>query len=102
MRSVPYEANFADLSSNSPTEWDWNFGDGGTSTEQHPVYQYNAEGTYTVTLTAASAAGSDVLIRTDYISVPEPVGTLQLLSGYLGLLVLNAHRRASRRESRRA
>jgi agmatine deiminase len=97
MGSIPYEANFADLSSNSPTEWDWNFGDGGTSTEQHPVYHYNAEGTYTVTLTAASAAGSDVLIRTDYISVPEPVGTLQLLSGYLGLLVLNAHRRASRR-----
>lgn len=97
MGSIPYAADFADLSSNGPTEWVWNFRDGGTSTDQHPVYLYNAEGIYTVTLTATSAAGSDVLVRTDYIAVPEPVGSLQLLSGFIGLLAFDAHHRASRR-----
>ena len=95
--TVPYEANFADLSADGPTEWDWSFGDGGTSTEQHPVYIYDTEGTYTVTLTAASAACSDVMVRTDYITVPEPCAMLQIATGCLSLMVLNAYRRTSRR-----
>ncbi len=37
----------------------WTFGDGGTSTLQNPSHTYAAAGTYTVTLTAANAGGSD-------------------------------------------
>ncbi len=52
--------SFADASSNEPTSWTWDFGDGeGASTEQNPVYSYAAPGTYTVTLTAANDYGSD-------------------------------------------
>jgi hypothetical protein len=50
---------FTDHSSNGPTSWAWTFGDGGTSTAQHPNHTFAAAGTYTVTLTATNAGGSD-------------------------------------------
>ncbi len=50
---------FTDLSTNVPTSWSWDFGDGGTSTLQNPVHLYATNGTYTVCLTAANVAGSD-------------------------------------------
>lgn len=33
------------------TSWGWDFGDGGTSTEQNPAHQYADKGNYTVSLT---------------------------------------------------
>jgi PKD repeat protein len=50
---------FTDLSTNSPTSWDWNFGDGATDNVADPSHTYAANGTYTVCLTASNAAGSD-------------------------------------------
>ncbi|MGM0650930.1 MAG: C25 family cysteine peptidase, partial [Bacteroidota bacterium] len=44
--------NFTDLSTNSPTSWSWDFGDGGTSTDENPAHEYTSAGTYTVELTA--------------------------------------------------
>jgi PKD repeat protein len=41
-------------------KWDWNFGDGKTSTEQNPVHSYDGGGYYTVTLTATGADGSTI------------------------------------------
>ena len=35
----------------------WNFGDGGTSSQQNPVYSYNAAGRYDVTLTLTTTQG---------------------------------------------
>ncbi len=64
--------NFTDLSTNGPTSWNWNFGDGNTSTLQNPTHQYTANGTYTVTLTATNANGSDVATQTAYITVNMP------------------------------
>jgi PKD repeat protein len=43
-----------------PITYEWDFGDGaGTSTETNPSYTYAAIGTYTVTLEATNALGSD-------------------------------------------
>ena len=39
------------------TSWNWNFGDGTTSTQQNPVKNYAAAGNYTITLTVTTAAG---------------------------------------------
>lgn len=51
---------FSDASTNAPTSWSWDFGDGsGTSTAQNPSYTYASGGTYTVSLTATNAFGSD-------------------------------------------
>ncbi len=38
--------------------WDWDFGDGGTSTLQNPVHTYTADGTYNVTLTVTDNEGA--------------------------------------------
>jgi PKD repeat protein len=39
--------------------WSWNFGDGaGTSSLQNPIYQYQNQGDYTVTLVASNTGGS--------------------------------------------
>lgn len=68
---APLIVQFTDLSSGAPTAWSWTFGEGGTSTQQSPTYQYDTPGTYTVTLTATNAYGSDDETKTGYITVLE-------------------------------
>lgn len=63
---------FTDLSTNIPIEWSWDFGDGETSTEQHPIHTYDAEGTYTVSLIATNLVGDHSEIKTDYVTVAFP------------------------------
>lgn len=48
---------FYDSSSNSPTQWLWDFGNGKTSTLQNPIDTFSG-GHYNVCLTATNAAGS--------------------------------------------
>ncbi len=65
--------NFFDLSSNTPTSWTWNFGGGAANqTVQNPSTTFNTLGTYTVTLTAGNAFGSDQEIKTGYVQVVAP------------------------------
>lgn len=51
-------ANFMDGSTANPTSWDWDFGDGNSSTLQNPSHTYASGGTYAVTLKATNACGS--------------------------------------------
>jgi PKD repeat protein len=53
------KVNFVDRSTGTPTSWAWAFGDGGTSTEQNPIYTYAAAGSYTVSLKATNSAGEN-------------------------------------------
>ena len=68
---APLTVQFTDLSSNTPTSWNWDFGDGGASTEQNPSHTYGAAGTYTVKLTATNDAGSDTKEKPDYVVVSQ-------------------------------
>lgn len=63
---------FTDASTGSPTTWNWDFGDGATSTVQNPVHPYSSAGTYTVILTVTNATGVSTRTRTDYITVTSP------------------------------
>jgi PKD repeat protein len=72
--TAPLAVQFTDLSSNAPITWAWEFGDGGTSTEQNPLYSFQNAGTYSVTLTVSNNHGSDTLARTDYITVNDAGG----------------------------
>lgn len=54
------EMIFENLSTNGANSWLWDFGDGNTSTEEHPVYVYTTEGTYTICLTAISQCGENM------------------------------------------
>ncbi len=76
--------NFTDASTNSPTSWLWDFGDGNSSTSQNPSHTYASAGDYTVTLTATNASGSDPEVKTDYISAVSCGPTTQLTTADCG------------------
>jgi predicted extracellular nuclease len=53
-----------------PLSYEWDFGDGDTSTETHPQHVYAKSGTYLVRLTATNPWGSDT--ATAEITVSQP------------------------------
>ncbi len=61
--------SFTDLSINNPVLWQWNFGDGSTSTLQNPTHSYSANGIYSVSLIVSNSYGSDYEEKIDYIDV---------------------------------
>ncbi|HXG26927.1 MAG TPA: PKD domain-containing protein [Candidatus Binatia bacterium] len=63
---------FTDASVGGPTTWNWDFGDGGTSTAQNPTHAYLSAGTYTVILTVTNSGDVDTRTRTGYITVGNP------------------------------
>ena len=81
---------FTDLSTNSPTIWDWNFGDGTIhATNNHPTHAYNP-GTWTVTLTATNGFGPGTITKTNYIvihALPTAAFTANVTSGCAPLTV---------------
>ena len=54
---APAQVQFTDTSTNSPTWWLWEFGDGNFSLEQNPIHTYEFPGTYKVKLTVANIDG---------------------------------------------
>jgi PKD repeat protein len=71
--TAPLTVQFTDTSTQSPTSWQWDFGDGSTSTQQNPSVTYAAEGTYTVTMRASNAAGTSAPATTTITVAPAPV-----------------------------
>lgn len=58
-QTVGLQAIFTDTSTNSPTTYLWDFGDGsGTSALANPSYTYATEGIYVVNLTVSNSFGS--------------------------------------------
>ncbi len=45
------------INGTSPYTYNWNFGDGTSSSEANPIHQFTSEGTYNVTLTVTDAEG---------------------------------------------
>ena len=67
-------ATFTDLSTGTPANWLWNFGDGNTSTAQNPVHTYLSTGTYNVTLSVSDGVGcSDTTSGTISVLTTAPV-----------------------------
>ena len=91
--AAPLDVAFSDISSQMPTAWSWDFGDGGTSANQNPNHQYTMPGDYSVSLTATNPNGSHTRVQPLLISVPEPSAHAALVGGILGLLAMRAHRR---------
>lgn len=50
----------------------WEFGDGETSTELHPVHTYSEAGIFDVSLTVTNSEGSDTMLKTEFINVAQP------------------------------
>ncbi len=60
----PKQFDFHDLSFYEPGLWSWDFGDGNSSTERHPVHTYATPGTYEVCLTVSNSNGSHTHCKT--------------------------------------
>lgn len=75
---APLAVSFTDLSTGLPNQWSWIFGDGGTSTEQHPTHVYTNPGSYTVSLGITAPAGSDIETRIGFIEVLSAPGDFDL------------------------
>lgn len=65
--------------STNATSYQWNFGDGTTSTEKSPVHRYNSKGVYKITLTAKN--GSKNHSYSTSVTIEEP--TRCCLKGYV-------------------
>lgn len=80
----PLDVQFTNQTS-GVVSYEWHFGDGSTSTQQHPLHTYNAPGQYTVKLIVQSQQGCmDSLIVQDFVTVQNPIpvnGTTLPLQG---------------------
>lgn len=76
--SIPIE--FVDKSTGVGIyQWAWNFGDGGASPYQNPVYTYMKPGTFNVTLTVTNNGGSSSITHPMNITGVAPSGDSILL-----------------------
>ncbi len=69
-------ADFTDTSvdyDGTVVSWHWNFGDGNTSTQQHPTHTYAVDGTYMVTLTVTDNEGATDPISKDVTVTPPNI-----------------------------
>jgi PKD repeat protein len=76
---APLPVKFTDLSTGTPVAWNWDFGDGTNSSDQHPTHIYTTPGTWTVTLNITDLIGiSSAVVKTGAITtraVTTPPGT---------------------------
>ena len=73
------QVTFTNFSQNATT-YNWEFGDGETSTEKDPVHIYTTGGNYKVKLTAKNAANATAIFD-QTIEIKDPNSALGLLAG---------------------
>ncbi|MBW6466898.1 MAG: PKD domain-containing protein, partial [Brevefilum sp.] len=67
--NAPLLVTFNNLSTGDWSSISWNFGDGGTSTDENPTHIYATPGSYSVSLTISGPGGTDTETKTNYIQV---------------------------------
>ncbi len=73
------------ISGGTISTYDWNFGDGNTSTIQNPSHTYAATGNYQVQLIVTTSTGCiDTLIQTLHLSLNIPDALFSLQNGCIG------------------
>jgi PKD repeat protein len=79
--TVVFTSNAADADG-SVVSWQWDFGDGATSTEADPSHEFTEVGSYAVTLTVEDNEGAQT-VATVAVTVVDPATTI-LAAGTLG------------------
>jgi PKD repeat protein len=92
----PYSLKCIDNSSTelnqSIVSWKWDFGDGGSSTDQNPRHTYSDAGRYDIRLSVATFCGAQFTNTTFesvsvYCSAPQPAFTTNVTEGFAPLAV---------------
>jgi len=73
---------FANKSWPLELDYQWDFGDGNTSSEFNPSHTYENAGTYSVSLSVSNDNGEDKIIREDYIYIGD--GDESVETAYIG------------------
>ena len=64
---------FNDLSTGNPNEWNWDFGNANSSSQQNPSYTYQDTGLFTIRLIVYNNRCADTFTRIRYIRVLPPI-----------------------------
>ncbi len=76
---APHTVNFID-NSTSAILYNWDFGDGNTSSLQNPSHTYNSNGTFNVTLIVTNRDGcSDTLLKPGLVKIQPPIAIINNL-----------------------
>ena len=76
---VPLTVNFNNASEGSITSFEWEFGDGTTSTDRAPTHVYTIAGTHEVTLTVSGPGGTDTTVKSGLITIqPGPPTSIEV------------------------
>jgi PKD repeat protein len=74
--TAPLTVTFSDTSTGGEiTSRSWSFGDGGTSTGQTAIYEYQTPGTYPVSLTVTGPGGTDTATANIVVEAPAPTAS---------------------------
>jgi thermitase len=79
----PITVVFTDLSANTPTSWNWTFGDGSivNATLRNPVHTYMSSGNFTVSLNVTNAAGFNSTTKVRYINLTNSTTKIGVTNG---------------------
>ncbi len=69
---APLKINCVDLSTNNPTQWLWEFGDGSISNSLNPSHTYNSAGQFIIRLTVTNNQGSSTKEGIVNVQSPPP------------------------------
>ncbi|MDB5222033.1 MAG: hypothetical protein JWN83_700 [Chitinophagaceae bacterium] len=71
--------SFTNLSTGPNLTYNWDFGDGTTSTAVNPVHQYATQGVYPISLTITDEYGcTDKVVKNNYVTVADPKADFSL------------------------
>ena len=72
--ATPFLIRFTNTSTGDINQFNWDFGDGESSTLENPAHEYVKSNVYgcTVTLTVNGPSGSDTMTKENYIHVSDP------------------------------
>jgi len=87
---MPLTVNFlADVTSGEPYQYEWEFGDGETYTDNDPgaVHTYNTYGVHTVVLKLYSGTGIDYIRMFNLIKIAKLDYTVDAQEGYIPFTV---------------
>ena len=83
--------SFTDLSTNGPTTWYWDFGDGNSSNNQNPTHTYSSSGIFNIKLITSNQYGTDTLIIDSAVTILNMnLQTINALSCGPSSFLLNA------------